>query len=120
MKTYNPKDVTVYWQIKNHTEDCATKKQVDMWDWVSKEDFEEYLNNNRLFRFAHTIGDCIGFHIEDNPQSEMKAKIYLMGEITYGIKNPDHVVLECDCDGDIADVKLGSDYTEDKFLTIGE
>lgn len=113
-------DFTLTWSQKTHTGDCATKKQEDRWLYISREYlFTHWLAMypTVLYQFTHTIGDCIGFHVEDTPKSEMVAKISLHKDTTFHIKNPNYKKLECDCDGEVTEHDLSNRFTTEGFIT---
>jgi hypothetical protein len=112
-------DFTVTWSQKTHTDDCATKKEYDMWLWVGDDEFARYLDSHgsTLNSFVNTTGNCIGWYVEETPESEMVAKEVLQGGVYYAIKNPNYKELECDCGGEVVVHDLSSGFGTDEFIT---
>lgn len=74
---YNPKDVKISWVQTTHQSDCDKhKSNFTNWIEVTKEDLSRFVSEFNLKACAHTIADCIGYHITDT-DGKMLAKISL-------------------------------------------
>lgn len=115
-KLYNPENITLQMSEKLHTDSCSIHKTTEMWLWVSKEDFTKQIKD--LYPFAHSIGDCIGYHEHNTPASEMRAKVvFTYEENRYAMKNPDYKEYKCDCDGEVIFHNIEG-FSENTFLNI--